>query len=651
MASTTLDVIVSLTDKITGPLKGVQNQVSSLEDKLGKGAVAASQKFALGIAAGATALGAFGYKAIQVASDAEQTAVAFRTMLGSAEKADAFVRDMKEFAKKTPLEMTDIKQASQTLLAFGINAKDVLPNLQRIGDVALGDKNKFASLSLAFAQVQSTGRLMGQDLLQMVNQGFNPLQVMSEKSGKSMAKLKKEMEDGKISAADVTAAFVAATSEGGRFFGGMEAQSKTLGGMISNLQDAWTQFLENQGAPLIEWAKQVTAVLISFVQDTLPKVIAGLGQLATFLSENQSVIWIFAGAIIGGLVPALISLAGAAIAAVVPLLPFIAVGAAVAAAIYGIVYAVRHWDEIRAKAIEIWGAVTGYISEVVGNIVGWLSDQWNSVMNTIIGVWESIKTFFSNVWQGMADIAKLALALIAGLVILAFSAIGIDIIYHMEGIWATIVYYWDEIKKYISDKIQEIIASVYSMISSIQGKWQVFWGAVKTIVSVAWDGIKNWISEGLQWIVDKIAAFAEPILKAFSVIWDGIKGAAASAMDSMMTVIKEALNWVLRKINSLIGAVNRVASTGAAALGISIPNIPEIPLLAKGGVVTKPTLAVVGEAGPEAVIPLNQAGKFGVGGGGGNVTIVVNGDVTGQDLIERVARELTKMVKLSTATV
>ena len=79
-------------------------------------------------------------------------------------------------------------------------------------------KNKLSSLTLAFSQVQSTGRLMGQDLLQMIGQGFNPLQIISEKTGRSMADLKKDMENGAISADMVTEAFKIATSEGGRFF-------------------------------------------------------------------------------------------------------------------------------------------------------------------------------------------------------------------------------------------------------------------------------------------------------------------------------------------------------------------------------------------------------------------------------------------------
>ena len=198
-------------------------------------------------------IGALGKQMIDSASDMEQLNIAFTTLLGSADKAGEFTKGLQDMASRTPMETSDIARASQTLLAFGLSAEDVMPSLQMIGDVSLGNSQKFASLSLAFAQVQSTGRLMGQDLLQMVNQGFNPLQIMSEKTGLSMGELKDKMAEGAISADAVTEAFKIATSEGGRFYGGMEAQSKSLAGMFSTLKDNFIFFLGKAGKLLFKF--------------------------------------------------------------------------------------------------------------------------------------------------------------------------------------------------------------------------------------------------------------------------------------------------------------------------------------------------------------------------------------------------------------
>lgn len=94
-----------------------------------------------------------------------------------------------------------------------------MPNIKALGDIAMGDRNKLNSLTLAFSQMTASGRLMGQDLLQMINAGFNPLSEISRKTGKSIGVLKEEMEKGKISAEMVTQAFYSATQAGGQFHG------------------------------------------------------------------------------------------------------------------------------------------------------------------------------------------------------------------------------------------------------------------------------------------------------------------------------------------------------------------------------------------------------------------------------------------------
>jgi len=120
-------------------------------------------------------------------------------------------------------------------------------------------------LTLAFAQSASAGKLNGQDLLQMINAGFNPLQEISEKTGKSMAQLRKEMEAGKIGIDQVKGAFVTATSEGGRFYQMNQKQSLTLAGQWSTLKDNVEVFLTKIGqleaTPVKELVNSVNQLL------------------------------------------------------------------------------------------------------------------------------------------------------------------------------------------------------------------------------------------------------------------------------------------------------------------------------------------------------------------------------------------------------
>lgn len=124
------------------------------------------------------------------------------------------------------MTLEPLAKGAQTLLGFGVAAEKVMPILKQIGDISMGNADRFQSLVLAFAQASANGKLMGQDLLQMINAGFNPLNQMSKDTGKSIAELRDEMSRGAISAEDMEKAFAAATAEGGQFYGMLEKQSE-----------------------------------------------------------------------------------------------------------------------------------------------------------------------------------------------------------------------------------------------------------------------------------------------------------------------------------------------------------------------------------------------------------------------------------------
>lgn len=211
-------------------VSGAGNKIANVFESIGKAAIGYAK--ILGVAgAGATVF------AVKTAADLQSLSTSFETLTGSAEKGRKVFTDLKKMGATTPFEIGDLAKATQTMLAFGINVDKTQGYLKMLGDVSMGNKDKLSGLALAFSQVQSTGRLMGQDLLQMINQGFNPLTIIAQKTGKSMSVLKKEMEDGKISAEMVADAFKTATSEGGLFYQGMDRGAKTLGGTFSTLMD------------------------------------------------------------------------------------------------------------------------------------------------------------------------------------------------------------------------------------------------------------------------------------------------------------------------------------------------------------------------------------------------------------------------------
>lgn len=201
-----------------------------------------------------TGLTALGKKIFDLGVQQEQLNIAFTTFLGSAEKAKKLLAELTKFAIVTPFSPDQVNKAARTLLAFGTAAKDVIPTLKMIGDVSAGTGKDLAEMAVIFGQIQSTGRLMGQDLLQLINAGFNPLQIISEKTGKSVKTLKEEMEKGLISFDMVKQAFKDATTEGGLFFNLMEKQSESIGGKLStvmgNLEEAGKNLFAQTTGPL-----------------------------------------------------------------------------------------------------------------------------------------------------------------------------------------------------------------------------------------------------------------------------------------------------------------------------------------------------------------------------------------------------------------
>jgi tape measure domain-containing protein len=172
-------------------------------------------------------------KSISLAIDAEQASASFEVLTGSIEDSTRLLSELRHFSDVTPLSTVGVRDAAKLMLSFNIPLEQVMENLKMLGDISGGSQQRFDSLTLAFAQMSAAGRLMGQDVLQMINAGFNPLQEISRKTGESMLELKKRMEDGAISSLEVRDAFMSATSEGGKYNGMMDRLAETMGGKLA----------------------------------------------------------------------------------------------------------------------------------------------------------------------------------------------------------------------------------------------------------------------------------------------------------------------------------------------------------------------------------------------------------------------------------
>lgn len=215
-------------------LKGVFGKVGSAGVTALKGIGTAFVGLTAAAGAGVTAVAKMG---IEYNAQMQTYQTAFTTMLGDAEKAQKLTDNLKTLAAKTPLAMTDLADASQILLAFGSSAEELPNQLKRLGDVAQGDAQKLGTMATAFGRIQSNGYASLEEINMMIDQGFNPLQIIADKTGESMAEVRDRVSAGGVSFEELSDALQTATDEGGQFYNAMANQSQTFEGQMSTLKD------------------------------------------------------------------------------------------------------------------------------------------------------------------------------------------------------------------------------------------------------------------------------------------------------------------------------------------------------------------------------------------------------------------------------
>ena len=229
---------------------------------------------------------------VRLGAQAESVNVAFTTLVGSEKKAAQMLGQINDFAAHSPFGKMDLTQNTQMMLNFGVETGKVLPLLKQLGDISGGDKQKMSALSLVMGQVSSTGYLMGQDLLQFINAGFNPIQELSTMTGISVDKLKDKMSKGQITFKNVEQAIAHATGAGGKFNGMMDRQSQTLEGKWSTLMDSVQQgaidLSQGINTPITEVVDMVTKAIpqiFTVLQTLFSAIASGVRFVIKFKTE------------------------------------------------------------------------------------------------------------------------------------------------------------------------------------------------------------------------------------------------------------------------------------------------------------------------------------------------------------------------------
>jgi len=382
-------------------------------------------------ALGAGAIGAI----TKIGAEAEQTSVAFTTLVGSETKAKGMLDEIAKFAAASPFGKLDLTENAKTMLNFGVETGRVLPLLKQLGDISGGNKDRLQSLSLVLGQVSAAGRLQGQDNLQFINAGFNPLQELAKMTGKSYAELQDKMSKGQITFENVTQAIRHATGAGGKFFGMMDKQSQTAAGKFATVKDIVIQQavdIYGKLQPLISKILDLLIKIVPVISSGIMKVIHGIEHVIDFVLRFKTEIGYLAAVIgVAAVVFNAHAIAMTAYAAVMGIVtaatriwtgvqwllnvamsanPIGLIIIGIAALVAAVVYCWNKFAGFRAFILTMWDTLKGF-----GNIIKeYVINRFNDMLSGLGKLGEALRKLFTGDFKGAASAAAEGLKKLSG---------------------------------------------------------------------------------------------------------------------------------------------------------------------------------------------------------------------------------------------
>lgn len=283
----------SIVAKVTADISGFQDGLKKAEstanvfgERINKVADAAGKAFMVAGVAAAGAIVLAGKKGLEAAAQFEQQEIAFTTLLKDRGKALEAIKKIEGDAKKTPYNLPDLIKANQLLVSAGVNTEDAREQIKNLGNAIAatgGGTAEFQRLALNLQQIKAVGKAAAIDIKQFAFAGINIYDMLAQSTGKTVAQVK-EMD---ISYEMLTEAFAKASASGGMFEGAMEAQSSSLQGLKSNLEDVIDITLKDvvMQSGLFDAMKRVTGEAVKFVEAVGPMLIAGIQGLGNVIAN------------------------------------------------------------------------------------------------------------------------------------------------------------------------------------------------------------------------------------------------------------------------------------------------------------------------------------------------------------------------------
>lgn len=366
-----------------------------------------------------------GIASVQAAAQMRQYEIAFQTMLKSAEAGTQMLRDLQQFAAETPFDVPGVVSAGQQLMAFGFKAEEIIPMLTNLGDAASGlglGTEGVSRLAYALGQMQTSGKLNAQDMMQLTSAGISAWDMLAQAAGKTVAEMKDLCSKGAIDSKAAVQTIVAGMNEQ---FGGMMAKtSDEVAGLLANIEETAGNTSAAVGKYLTE-AFNIKGIL----KDVSDRLGEFQQKMQTATEQGKSMGDVIKEcvpapviAVIGAFAAVLVVVSVAAVATLGAVLGLsagiVAAGAAIGAAIALIIV---YWDDL-ANAVKaavqgildtvviIGTAVTEAILGVVRWILDTIGDMWADIIGDHNNWFNDFADMLGDAMDAVEDFARKAIA-------------------------------------------------------------------------------------------------------------------------------------------------------------------------------------------------------------------------------------------------
>ena len=485
--------------------------------------------------------------AVDYQKSMEYYTTSFTVMTGSADKASETVKKLADIGATTPFDMPQLADATSLLMNFGFSADDAVDSMMMLGDISQGNADKLNTIARAYGKMNSAQKVSLESINMMIDAGFNPLQEISEKTGESMQSLYDRVSKGKMSVDEITESMKRSTSEGGKYFQSMDAQSQTLDGRLSTLSDTINSKLGEALQPILqkaadEWIPNITNAIdnmdIDSVVSVIDDIISGVGDLFGFIMGNGDTII----SLVAGIGTAMLTWN-------------------VASMINGVVTAVKAYQMANEGATVAQALLNGVmnanpimlIATLLAGLTATIITLWNTnegFRNTVISVWNAFKDTVGNV----------------------ITSVG--------GFIDNLISWFQALPGRIGAFLGEVIGNVQnwasSMVSRASEAGSNFVNGVVSFISGLPSAVWNWLSSALNNVWNFAGQLAQAGANAASDLVNNIVGTISSLPGRLynwgVDMVKGIADGIRNAIHHVTSAVSAVADKIKSFLHFSRPD-------------------------------------------------------------------------------